>query len=68
MADRQRIVSLLPGATGIVCALGAGDWLVGVSHECDFPAELGEASRCYPSRAPIPIGSTGTICWPPILM
>ncbi len=34
----MRVVSLLPGATEIVCALGAGDELVGVSHECDHPA------------------------------
>jgi iron complex transport system substrate-binding protein len=33
-----RIASLLPSATEIVCALGAGSDLVGVSHECDFPA------------------------------
>ncbi|HET7504909.1 MAG TPA: cobalamin-binding protein [Kofleriaceae bacterium] len=32
-----RIVTLLPSATEIVCALGAGDQLVGISHECDFP-------------------------------
>jgi iron complex transport system substrate-binding protein len=33
-----RIASLLPAATEIVCALGAEAELVGVSHECDFPA------------------------------
>ena len=34
----MNVVSLLPSATEIVCALGASDELVGVSHECDFPA------------------------------
>jgi iron complex transport system substrate-binding protein len=32
-----RIVTLLPSATEIVCALGFEDQLVGRSHECDFP-------------------------------
>jgi len=36
----MRIVSLLPSATEIVCALGLGDNLVGVTHECDYPAEV----------------------------
>lgn len=35
-----RIVSLLPGATEIVAALGAQSELVGVSHECDWPATV----------------------------
>ena len=34
----HRIVTLLPSATEIVCALGFGNELVGRSHECDFPA------------------------------
>lgn len=34
----MRIVSLLPSATEIICELGLGDQLVGVTHECDYPA------------------------------
>lgn len=33
----MRIVSLLPSATEILCALGLQDSLVGVTHECDYP-------------------------------
>ena len=35
----MRIVSLVPNATEILFALGAGDDVIGVSHECDFPPE-----------------------------
>lgn len=35
-----RIVSLLPAATEIVYALGAGDEVIGRSHECDYPASV----------------------------
>lgn len=34
----MRIVSLVPSATEIVCELGLGDQLVGVTHECDYPS------------------------------
>ncbi len=33
----MRIVSLLPSATEILFAIGAGDQVVGVTHECDYP-------------------------------
>jgi iron complex transport system substrate-binding protein len=36
----MRIVSLLPSATEIVCALGLFDSLVGRSHECDYPPQV----------------------------
>lgn len=35
----MRICSLLPSATEIAFALGLGDQVVAVSHECDYPAE-----------------------------
>ena len=35
----MRICSFLPSATEIVYALGRGDSLLGVSHECDFPPD-----------------------------
>ncbi len=35
----MRIVSLLPSTTEIVYALGLGEALVGVTHECDYPAD-----------------------------
>lgn len=36
----MRIISLFPAATEIVCALGAFDQLVGISHDSDYPAEF----------------------------
>lgn len=38
----MRIVSLLPSATDIVCALGLRDRLVGRTHECDWPPGIEE--------------------------
>lgn len=37
----QRIASLVPSATEIVCALGLESQLVAVSHECDYPPSVG---------------------------
>ena len=48
----MRIVSLVPNGTEILFALGAGDLVVGVSHECDFPEEA--------RRRPILTGSALT--------
>ena len=42
----MRVVSLLAGATEMVCALGAGEMLVGRSHECDNPSWVGRLPAC----------------------
>ncbi len=56
----MRICSLLPSATEIAYAVGAGDSIVGVSHECDFPADAATKpsllrSRVDPVAAPAEI-------------
>lgn len=35
-----RVISLLPSATEVLCAIGGGDLLVGRSHECDWPPSV----------------------------
>ncbi|HEY0782865.1 MAG TPA: cobalamin-binding protein [Thermoanaerobaculia bacterium] len=35
----MRIISLVPNGTEILFAVGAGDQVLGVSHECDYPEE-----------------------------
>lgn len=51
----RRIVSLLPSATEMVFALGLGDELVGVTHECDYP--ITARSRHSVVRNALPIES-----------
>jgi len=48
--SRPRIVSLLPSATEIVAALGFGPYLVGRSHECDFPESVSALPVCSHAR------------------
>jgi len=48
-----RIVSLIASATEIVDALGQFDFLVGRSHECDFPAAVASLPVC--TRPAIPV-------------
>lgn len=40
-----RVVSLAPSVTEIVYALGAGDRVVGVCGQCDFPADVQRVTR-----------------------
>jgi iron complex transport system substrate-binding protein len=56
-AASPRIVSLLPSATEMVCALDAGDLLVGISHECDFPEAIRDRPVLTRSRLD-PLGSS----------
>lgn len=46
----QRIISLLPAATEIVCALGLEHQLVGRSHECDFPESIKNLPVCSSAK------------------
>jgi iron complex transport system substrate-binding protein len=48
--QKKRIISLLPAATEIICALGLEDWLVGRSHECDFPASIKNLPICSDAK------------------
>jgi len=48
----MRIVSLLPSATEILFALGFDKEVVGVSHECDFPAQARTKRVVIHSRLP----------------
>ncbi len=48
----MRVVSLLPAATEIVAFLGATEHLVGVTHECDYPAIVGSRARVTHSAIP----------------
>ena len=41
----MRICSFLPSATEIIYALGLGDQLYAVSHECDYPSEARKLPR-----------------------
>lgn len=48
----EKIVSLLPAATEIICALGLEKNLVGRSHECDFPASVKQLPVCTEANFP----------------
>lgn len=54
--DPVRIASLVPAGTEIVCALGAGDRLVAVTHDCDHPDFVRGLPRL--TRTTIPEGAS----------
>src|SRR4249920_793196 len=49
----RRIVSFLPSATEMACALGLDDRLVGITHECDYPPEIKDRPIVVRSAIPI---------------
>jgi iron complex transport system substrate-binding protein len=56
----MRIASLVPSATEMLFALGLGDDVVAVTHECDFPSEARARARL--TRTVLPAGlSAGEI-------
>lgn len=57
----MRIVSLLPSATEILFAIGAGDDVVGVTHECDFPPQARQRAVVTSSLLPAGATSAGAI-------
>jgi iron complex transport system substrate-binding protein len=48
----MRIVSLLPSATEMLCALGLEDQLVGVTHGCDYPPRVARLPRVTSTGIP----------------
>ncbi|MFO1007591.1 MAG: cobalamin-binding protein [Planctomycetaceae bacterium] len=50
MSHHPRVVSLLSSSTEIVAALGCLDWLVGRSHECDYPVAVQSLPVCSHPR------------------
>lgn len=50
MVASYRIVSLLPSATEILDCLGLTPNVVGRSHECDYPLEIGDRPVCTAAR------------------
>ena len=57
IAMNKRIISLLPAATEIVCALGFENDLVGRSHECDFPETIKDLPICSEANFPDDLSS-----------
>jgi iron complex transport system substrate-binding protein len=53
----MRIVSLVPSATEMICVLGLGEQLVGVTHECDYPDVVRPLPKVTRAAIPIDVSS-----------
>ena len=53
----MRVITLLPAATEIVAALGGAGYLVGISHECDYPPSVQHLPRV--TATPVDIRAPG---------
>ena len=49
----MRVITLLPAATEIVASLGGAGHLVGISHECDYPASVQHLPRVTATRVDV---------------
>jgi iron complex transport system substrate-binding protein len=59
--NTPRIVSFLPSATEIACALGLSDSLLGITHECDYPPDVKSKPVVVRNVLPIEQMSQGEI-------
>ena len=48
----MRIISLLPSATEIICSVGGAEYLVGITHECDYPAQISHLDVVTDTKIP----------------
>ena len=55
----MRVITLLPAGTEIVAALGGAGYLVGISHECDYPASVQSLPRV--TATPVNIAAPGAV-------
>ena len=48
--NQPRVMTMLPSATEIVCALGYEDTIVARSHECDYPNSVKQLPACTETK------------------
>src|SRR3712207_5804993 len=58
-SSSMRIVSLVPHATELLFALGLGEQVVGVTHECDHPPEARDRPHVTSDRLPPGLDAAG---------